>query len=145
MEISLNLFDVPVAIKNDSVIDPTETLALVLMVVSVVLGILCILITMAFFFRTKGLKRQIKALSETTIKFNSPELQKKKNLPNSNVFATEKSNPILNNTRTKKVVEEDDKSISSNDSDDLADVRNNPIFKKRNENSEKNQNGTSQA
>lgn len=136
MDLNLNLFDVPVAVKSETLIDDAQTLALVMMVLSIILGILCILITMAFFFRTKGLKRQIKALSEATILSNSPELHKKA-LPNSNMFATEKSNPILNNTRIQKI-EADKLSISSNESDDFSGVKNNPIFKQRNHTNSKN-------
>lgn len=129
MQLSLNLFDVPVATKSSSPINQAETLALIMMVISVVLGILCILITMAFFFRTKGLQRQIKALSEAAIRKNSPDPQQV--LPNSNIFAKEKSNPILNNNKIQKI-ETDRHSISSNDSEDFTGVNKNPIFKPRN-------------
>jgi hypothetical protein len=88
---------------------------------------------MAFFFRTKGLKRQIKALSESTLHHTmTPEL-KKKPLPNTNFFANEKSNPVMNIPRFPAKIEMDNHSISSNDSDDLADVRNNPMFQQKRE------------
>lgn len=94
---SINLIDVPDGGYVDSAINMQLIIQTFLIVVSVVFGGLLIALVITYYFRTKSLKRQLKALS-TTFGSDNSNLNRQK-APTTNVFSVEGSNPVLNNNQ----------------------------------------------
>lgn len=79
-----------------------------------------------YIIRTRNFNRQIKVLTNSAFGSTSTDLNKNfKTLPNTNMFANEKSNPVMNSNISKNL---DTQSILSSDSDDFAGLHDNPIF-----------------
>ncbi|XP_071055461.1 cadherin-87A [Onthophagus taurus] len=105
-----------------------EVLRAWLIGVAVILGVLCILLIVAFVLKTRSLTKRLNKLSVT--KFASQESGlNRKVVPNTNRHALEGSNPVFSSE--KELPEEADRqSISSGDSD-LIGVENNPDFERK--------------
>lgn len=99
---SINLIDVPDGGYVDTAINMQLIIQTFLIVVSVVFGGLLIALVITYYFRTKNLKRQLKALT-TTFGSDSSNLNRQK-APTTNVFSVEGSNPVLNNNQLAKGV-----------------------------------------
>ncbi|XP_049789609.1 cadherin-23-like [Schistocerca nitens] len=100
-------------------------LTIILIVVSAVLGTMVIVLFVAFFLRTKTLKRRLEALQE--LKFGSQNSGLNRvgvAVPNTNKHAVEGSNPMW---RTEAVIDYDNVSQSSGDSDMIG-IEDNPEF-----------------
>ncbi|KAF5278618.1 hypothetical protein FQA39_LY00660 [Lamprigera yunnana] len=110
----------------EEVDNSSEVLRIVLIVVSVVLGTLCVILITAFILKTRSLLARLNKL--TSSKFGSQESGLNRaglTAPNTNKHAIEGSNPIY--STEKKVLDIDRHSISSGDSD-LIGIENNPNF-----------------
>ncbi|XP_055680929.1 protein dachsous-like [Lutzomyia longipalpis] len=93
-----------------------ELLNIILTVVCAVLGVLCIVIGIAFYLRNRSLNRQLKALSTTNFGSVSSNLNRM-GAPTTNIFAMEGKNPALNDQDFQREFMYDAKSIQSDDSD----------------------------
>lgn len=122
-ELSILFYNV--VIPNDPFKSTSKVLEISLAIVSGVLGLLLIVFIAFHVHRTRNYNREIEALSKTTY---DPTLFNKKALPNTNLYSNEKSNPVMMNADLKNVMSLDTKSIISTESDDFADLDNNPIF-----------------
>lgn len=85
-----------------------------LIVVSVVMGIMCVLLIIAFLIRTRSLNRQLKAFSTTDFGSTASNLNRRE-APTTNVFSVEGSNPVLHNEIRRGAFDEE--SVQSDDSD----------------------------
>lgn len=101
IERDLILQDVPTNNSVDDLDNMEETLKIILIVVSVVLGSLCIVLIVAFIIRTQSLKRQLSALETTEDDFGSQSsnMNRQQKLPGINDFSVEGSNPVLNDNQ----------------------------------------------
>lgn len=78
--------------------DMEMILLICLILVSIVLGGLCIALIVLYFIKTIRLKRQLKALSTTDYIFgsNASGLNRRE-VPTTNIFSVEGSNPVITN------------------------------------------------
>ncbi|KAH1020678.1 hypothetical protein HUJ04_010293 [Dendroctonus ponderosae] len=108
---------------DSSVVVTLETnLKVALIAVSVILGALCLILAITFFFKTRELTERKFGSDESTIN------RKGINAPNTNVFAVEGSNPVFKNDFTNDdKIPNDASSIHSGNSD-LVGVEDNPDF-----------------
>lgn len=120
-ELKLELDRIPRNTEID--VQKAETLVISLSVICGVLGALLIGGICFHIFKMKIYNRQIKSLSQTPF---DPNALNAKKVPNTNVYANEKSNPALAKDNFGK--DFDTKSNISQESDDFADLDNNPIF-----------------
>uniref|UniRef100_A0A182QNZ1 Cadherin domain-containing protein n=1 Tax=Anopheles farauti TaxID=69004 RepID=A0A182QNZ1_9DIPT len=117
----LSLQDVPPT--PESLTEADETLQIILIVVAAALGVLCIILFVAFFIKIRSLNRQLKALSATDFGSISSEMNGKptRNVPTTNIFSIEGSNPVLNDNEFGRMGMGggvyDDLSIQSEESD----------------------------
>lgn len=130
VKLSLNLQGLPVEDADKTEDSNRKLLEITLSVLSGVLGALLLALMIMYFLKTRSYNRQMKVLTETAFG-NAEDLNKNikslPTLPNTNIFANEKSNPgFMNNKKTAK--ELDRQSIISSDSDDFAGIYDNPIF-----------------
>lgn len=126
-KLGLNLFSLPVDAQasNDK---RSNVLVIILGSISGVLGLLLIAVLFWFFVQSQSYKRQIKVQNDSNFGPDSPEMNKNiRTLPNTNKFANERSNPVMNNSKKPKT-DQDTQSIISSDSDDFAGLQDNPIF-----------------
>ncbi|KAL0831789.1 hypothetical protein ABMA28_001327 [Loxostege sticticalis] len=93
---SLNLEDLVTGESPDVGGDPNQTAVYVLAALSAVLGFLCLVLLLAFFFRTRALNRQLQALSMTKYGSIDSGLNRAGLAPGTNKHAVEGSNPIWN-------------------------------------------------
>lgn len=126
-KLGLNLFSLPGdVVASDE--KRSNTLVIILGSITGVLGLLLIAAILWFFVQSQSYKRQIKVLNDSNFGPASPEMNKNmRTLPNTNVFANERSNPVMNNSKNSKT-DLDTQSIISSDSDDFAGLQDNPIF-----------------
>ncbi|XP_066150365.1 protocadherin Fat 4-like [Euwallacea fornicatus] len=106
----------------------TNTLKVALIAVSVVLGTMCLILGITFFFKTRTLNRRLRNLTKP--KFGSDESQINRaglNVPTSNLFAIEGANPIFNSQYEKDPMRAEVSSIHS-DNSDLIGVEDSPEF-----------------
>ncbi|GAB0091829.1 fat-like cadherin-related tumor suppressor homolog [Sergentomyia squamirostris] len=103
-----------------------ELLNIILIVVCAVLAVLCVVLGIAFWLRSRSLNRQLKALSTTNFGSVSSNLNRM-GAPTTNIFATEGKNPALNNQDFQRDFLYDAKSIQSDDSDFVG-IDKNPTF-----------------
>lgn len=108
--------------------ESSNVLVIILGSLSGILGLLLIAAIVWFFVQSQSYKRQIKALNDSNFGPAPPEMNRNmRTLPNTNIFAYEKSNPVMNNSKKAKT-DQDTQSIISSDSDDFAGLQDNPIF-----------------
>ncbi|XP_053671456.1 cadherin-23-like [Anopheles nili] len=116
---NLSLQDVPPT--PEALSEADETLQIILIVVSAALAVLCVILFIAFFIKIRSLNRQLKALSATDFGSISSDLNGKptRNVPTTNVFSIEGSNPVLNDNEFGRMGGGvyDDLSIQSDESD----------------------------
>jgi hypothetical protein len=123
----LILQEVPTGSSIGDDTNKAELLQTILIVLSVVLGILCAVLIIAFFIRTRNLRRQLKAMSTVDFGSTSSNLNRRE-APTTNVFSVEGSNPVLNNNNLSPVF--DNISVHSDESD-FAGIQDDPTFKHR--------------
>jgi hypothetical protein len=128
--LSLNLQGLPIENAENTEVSNRKFLEITLSVLSGILGTLLVALIILYFMKTRSYNRQMKVLTETAFG-NSEDLNRNikslPTLPNTNIFANEKSNPgFMNNKKTAKDL--DRQSIISSDSDDFAGIYDNPIF-----------------
>lgn len=113
----LYLYLIPDDAVADQVVNKEQLLTILIIVISVLLGTICIVLIIAFLMRTKSLNRQLKAFSMTDTDFGSVSSDlNRRNAPTTNVFSVEGSNPVLHNNMMRKSIF-DEESIQSDDSD----------------------------
>lgn len=122
----LNLMDVDGINQPLDDVDTAKLLQTILIVVSVVLGVLCVILIVTFFLRVRNLKRELRALSTVDFGSTASNLNRRE-APTTNVFSVEGSNPVLNDNEIPKGVF-DNLSIHSDDSD-YAGLASDPTFK----------------
>lgn len=128
MKLGLNLKGLPTPNVEMPSTSRSNVLEILLAILSGVLGALLVALAVIYFMKGRSYRRQIDVLTTSTFGSNSSELNRNiKPLPNTNVFANERSNPVMNSNNMSKV-ELDTQSIISSDSDDFAGLDNNPIF-----------------
>lgn len=126
--LGLNLQGLPTETSNTPNPDRSRMLEIILGVLSGVLAVALLSIIIVFIIKLRNFNRQIKVLNESSYDSTPPEMmQNNQKLPNTNIFASEKSNPVMNNTKMHKN-DLDTQSIISSDSDDFAGLHDNPIF-----------------
>lgn len=126
-KLALNLNRLPVPLDAA---DETGSNLLIILLASLsgVLGLLLVSVIVYFMFISQSYKRQIKVLNDSNFGPDSPEVNRNiRTLPNTNIFANERSNPVMNNLGLNRN-DLDTKSIISSDSDDFAGLHENPIF-----------------
>lgn len=115
---------------------PTETddssnenvLNIILIALTSTFGGLLVALIVLYFIQIRSYNRQIKVLTDSSFGSQASDLNiKTKALPNTNEFANKSSNPVMNFLNVPKI-DLDTKSIASSDSDDFADLHDNPIF-----------------
>ncbi|XP_066248593.1 protocadherin Fat 4-like isoform X2 [Euwallacea similis] len=115
--------------SDSTPIDKLEnTLKVTLIAVSVVLGAMCLILGITFFFKTKELNKRLHNLTKP--KFGSDESQINRaglNVPTSNLFATEGANPIFNSQYNRDPMKAETSSIHSGNSD-LVGLEDSPEF-----------------
>lgn len=105
-----------------------QILKLALIIVTVILGTLCVILAITFFLKIRGLNRRLKKLTEPKFGSDESNLNRKAiNAPTTNLFAVEGSNPVFNNEVIKEDLMYDKHSIHSGDSD-LIGVEDDPEF-----------------
>lgn len=92
-----------------------DLLQTLLIVISVLLGTLCVVLIVAFVIRTKNLNRQLKAFGTTDFGSVSSNLNRR-GAPLTNVFSVEGSNPVMHNSDSRKTAFDED-SIQSDETD----------------------------
>lgn len=131
VKLSLNLQGLPTETAENTKVPNSKVLQITLAILSGVLGTLLVALLVMYFVKSRSYNRQIKVLTSSSFGSNSDDLNKNiktlPTLPNTNIFANEKSNPgFMNNLRTTKDL--DRQSIISSDSDDFAGIYDTPIF-----------------
>ncbi|XP_055551431.1 cadherin-23-like [Wyeomyia smithii] len=111
----LLLQDVPIT-SVEEIEETNELLNIVLIVVASALGIVCVILLVAFCIKIRSLNRQLKALSATDFGSIASDINGGRKVPTSNVFAVEGSNPVLNDHAFPKGAF-DDISVQSYESD----------------------------
>lgn len=121
-KLSLNIQGMPR--EPETTDEPSQTIEIVLMALCGVLGVCLVMVTLFFFIKQRGYRKEIKLLIDTNFAPPSEtELTKGlKPLPNTNVHAER------NGKHFQPVIDLDTKSILSSDSDDFAGLSENPIF-----------------
>lgn len=131
VKLSLNLQGLPTETVETTDGSNSKLLVILLSIVSGILAACLVAFIVHYLVRTKSFKRQIRVLTDSTFGSNSEEVNKNiktlPNLPNTNIFANEQSNPGFNN-QFKRSKDYDKQSIISSDSDDFAGIYDNPIF-----------------
>jgi hypothetical protein len=94
-ERDLKLNDVANSRGQDGDNTQTGAVQIMLIVATVILGLLCIILTTLFTVRTRNLNRQLKAMSATDFGSISSNMNRRE-APTTNYFAVEGSNPVLN-------------------------------------------------
>uniref|UniRef100_A0A182N760 Cadherin domain-containing protein n=1 Tax=Anopheles dirus TaxID=7168 RepID=A0A182N760_9DIPT len=116
---NLSLQDVPP--NPEALAEADETLQIILIVVAAALGVLCVILFVAFLIKIRSLNRQLKALSATDFGSIASDLNGKptRNVPTTNIFSIEGSNPVLNDNEFGRMGGGvyDDLSIQSEESD----------------------------
>lgn len=131
IERDLILQDVPTNNSLDDLDNMEETLRIILIVVSVVLGTLCIVLIVAFIIRTQSLKRQLRALETTEEDFGSQSSnlnRQQQKLPGINDYSVEGSNPVLNDNQISHRTFDTISVVS--DESDFGGLDNDPTFTK---------------
>lgn len=118
LEKSLVLYTLPI----DRAVELTDgnVLEVSLAITSGVLGLLLIIMIAFHIHQSRNFHRQLNAHSQPTF---DPSLYNRQALPNTNLYANERSNPVLNAD-----LHSDTQSIISSDSDDFAGLENSHIF-----------------
>ncbi|XP_053698518.1 cadherin-23-like [Sabethes cyaneus] len=111
----LLLQDVPIT-SIEAIDEQQELLQIVLIVVSSALAGVCVILLVAFCIKTRSLTRQLKALSAPDFVSIASDINGGRKVPTTNVFATESSNPVLNDREFPKGAF-DDISVQSYESD----------------------------
>lgn len=104
--------------------DDNYVVVISLAIVSGILGILLVALLVFHVFQSRSYNRQISVYTQEAF---DPTIFNKKALPNTNIHAKEKSNPVMN-ADPQNIFYSDTRSIISTDSDDFAGLENNPIF-----------------
>lgn len=127
----MNLQGLPTETAEKEEINDNKLLVILLSTISGVFGALLVAFMVVYLLRTRSYKRQIKILTDSNFGSNSDEINKNiktlPNLPNTNIFANEQSNPGFKNI-LKSAKDLDRQSIISSESDDFAGIYDNPIF-----------------
>lgn len=130
---------IPSETVEKSEVSRSRLLEILLIVLSAVLAALLATLAVVYFMKARSYNRQIKALTDSNFGSKSSEMNSNiKRLPNTNMFAHEKSNPVMamNNSKTSRVDLDTQSIISSEDSDDFSGLYDSPIFNISNKNDE---------
>lgn len=116
----LNLFEIPGVKSVEELSSKEDLLRILLIVVTVLFAAICTVLIVAFLIRTRSLNRQLKAYSASEID-SAPSQMNRREVPTSNVFSVEGSNPAMMqnnglNVGARKTMF-DEESIQSDDSD----------------------------
>lgn len=127
----MNLQGLPTETNENTEDKNSKVLEIILSILSGILGTLLVALLVVYFIKSRSYNRQIKVLTQSNFGSSSDEMNKHIKplpaLPNTNIFANEKSNPgFMSNLKTSKDL--DRQSIISSDSDDFAGIYDNPIF-----------------
>lgn len=114
---NLLLQDVPVS-SAEAVEENEELLQIILIVVASALGVMCVILLVAFCIKIRSLKRELKALSATDFGSIASDINGGRKVPTTNLFSIEGSNPVLNDSEFPKSAF-DDVSVQSYESDFL--------------------------
>lgn len=129
MKMSLYLQTIPSETVERADSGRSRFLEILLIILSSVLAVLLASLALLYFMKAQSYNRQIKALTDSAFGSNSSIINSNiQQLPNTNKFANEHSNPVLtfNHSRASKV---DTQSIlSSDDSDDFSGLYDSPLF-----------------
>lgn len=127
---SLNLQGMPSETAEKSESSRSRFLEILFIILSAILAALLAALAVVYFVKSRSYNRQIKALSESSFGSNTSEINsniQRLPLPNTNIFAHEKSNPVMNFSKAPRA-DLDTQSILSSDSDDFAGLYDSPIF-----------------
>lgn len=114
---NLLLQDVPVS-SAAAIEENQELLQIILIVVASALGVVCVILLVAFCIKIRSLKRELKALSATDFGSIASDINGGRKVPTTNLFSIEGSNPVLNDSEFPKGAF-DDVSVQSYESDFL--------------------------
>lgn len=123
---NINLQDVPPGDLANAQ-EKANILQTVLIIVSSLLGVLCIVLIAVFFVKQRNMKRQLRALS-TQFGSASSDLNRRE-APMTNVFSVEGANPVLTTTDMPQNGFYDNLSVRSEDSDDFGGIENDETFR----------------
>lgn len=126
----LNLFEIPGMKVAEEQSNNEDLFRILLIVVTVIFATICTVLIVAFIFRTRSLNRQLRAYSASDID-SAPNLNRKE-LPSTNVFSVEGSNPAIhhdhNNYAMRKALYDEESIVSDNS--DLIGFEDHPDFVK---------------
>lgn len=127
-KLGLSLKELPIDSVDNSEKANSKVLEIILIVLSSVLAALLVSLLVVYFIKSQSYNRQIKALTDKNFGDASSDYENNiTKLPNTNMFASGKSNPILNNP-VKQKIDDDNQSLVSSDSDDFRELYDSPIF-----------------
>ena len=106
-------------------------LEILFIILSAILAALLAALAVIYFVKSRSYNRQIKALSESSFGSNTSDINsniQRLPLPNTNIFAHEQSNPVMNFSKAPRADIDTQSILSSDDSDDFAGLYDSPIF-----------------